>query len=160
VVVVITSIGFLDVSTFTAMYLVKHKDRAVDGFLPLRAKDDLPILREWKSARALLTRIRNQAAVLRGSAVEFGPVGVETLAPQSGLPWRIEDEDHTALYARLRVALVTAPNSWVFSGMSNAHLPVGVVHLVENRTLCSQLNLSDTPTVHLVIDIKRPDVES
>lgn len=158
----IQPLGFIDTSAFTAMFVVKYKERMKDGVLWLRggpdtlvAAEDAPILKEWKSARALLQRIRNKAA--ETSPAELGRAWIETLDPHSGTPWSMEPDEHTAAFARLRVCLLTAPGCWSFSGSVNAQLAVGVVNLVENRVISSEANFSDHPRTHLIVEVSRPD---
>lgn len=162
----IQSIGFLDVSTFTAMLVVKYKDRLVDGVLPLRSvKDgdaepsDLPILKEWKSARALLSRIRAGAAPFFGGiAPELGRAWIEVLPPHSGTPWEKEDGEDADAYVRTRTCLVPCPLSFSHSGAVSGVLQVGVVNAVEHRALCAEVNHGDHARIHLIVDVFRPDL--
>lgn len=151
--VVITPIGFIDTSAFTAYYIVKYK-----AFDVLRSDDgDSPLLKEWKSARALLTRIKNKATEIRRAPVALGRAWIEVLGPQSGTPWSVDDTAYTDRFMRLRIALIQPPGCWSFSGAASAQLAVGQVNAIENRALCSEVNLGDHARVHLIVDIDRPD---
>ena len=158
----ITPLGFIDTSTFTAMFTVKYKERMKDGLLWLRGSpdtladiEDAVVLKEWKSARAILQRIRNKAS--ETSPAELGRAWIETLDPHSGTPWSMSPDEHTARYAQLRICLLGAPGCWSFSGTQNVQLAVGVVNLIENRVICSEANFSDYPRTHLIVEVSRPD---
>lgn len=157
----ITPMGFIDTTSFTAMLVVKYRERAENGTLFLRKDDtDLPIVKEWKSARALLQRIRNRVAEATGSEAVLGNVFTETLPPQCGTPWTLEDDKHSAKFVRFRVCLMSAPGCWSFCGTSNAQLSVGIINLIENRLLCSEANFSDYPRTHLIVEVERPNGEA
>ena len=163
----IQPLGFIDTAAFSSWFHVKHREKMTDGILNLRTikPDDVdysetPLVREWKSARAILLRIRNRAAETLKGPTDLGKAFIETLPPHTGSPWTREDQDYAAQYARLRICLFSAPGCWTFSGMTQAQLSVGVVNLVENRQLCSELNLSDHPRTHLVVDVRRSDEQA
>jgi len=151
----IQPIGYIDASAFTAYYLIKYKAVSI-----LRTEDgDAAVLKEWKSARALLTRIKNRAAELRGSPVHLGKAWIETLDPHSGNAWATDPVDYAAEFMRLRIALITAPGCWSFCGAASAQLQVGQVNAFDNRLLSSEVNFSEHPRVHLIVDIDRPHAE-
>lgn len=151
----IQPVGYIDVSTFTAYYLLKYKT-----FTVLRTEDgDSPLLKEWKSARALLTRIKNHTAGVRGAPVHLGRASIEVLDPKTGTPWTFDEVDYADRFMRLRIPLIAPPGCWTFSGLASAQLGVGHVNVVENRLLCSEVNHSDHPRVHLIVDIDRPHAE-
>ena len=160
----ITPLGFIDTSTFTSMFVVKYKERMKDGLLWLRGSpdtvveiDDASIMKEWKSARALLQRIKNKVAETTKAPAELGRAWIETLEPHSGTPWSMDPDEHTASFVRFRICLLGAPGCWSFSGNQNAQLAVGVVNLIENRVICSEANFSDYPRTHLIVEVSRPD---
>jgi hypothetical protein len=161
---VIQPLGFIDTSTFTAMYVVKHKDKLDGGILRLRdVKEDdvdatdLAILKEWKSARALLSRLRNAAApFFDGVTPDLGRAWIEVLPPMSGTPWDIEAGDYAAAHHRTRTCLIPSPGAVTYCGLASAVLPVGMVHLVDHQLLCSDVNHGEHARVHLVVDVKIP----
>ncbi len=162
----ITPIGFLDTTAFTAYLTLKYRERMQDGILDLRIvdPDDIdplkivaaPILKEWKSARLLLKRIENEAALLLKGPAELGRAWVETLMGGHGAPWRIEDDEYGQGVLRTRTCLIAAPDAYVFSGTAHAMLGVGVVNTVEHRILHSEVNFGAHPSTHLIVDIFRP----
>jgi len=158
----IQALGFVDTSMFTARFLLKYLDKANDGVLPLREiKDadaaDLPILKEWNSARALLTKMRARgAAYFNGAAPDLGRAWVEVLPPGFGTPWVADAGDYADGHIRTRTCLVPSPAAISFAGTISAVLPVGVVHTVDHKALCSEVNHGDSRRVHLIVDFKIP----
>ena len=160
----IRPLGFLDTSTFTAMYVMKHREKVDNGILRLRdfkdgeaGPSDLPILREWKSARALLSRIRNAAApLLEGRVPDLGRAWVEIVPPLSGTPWNAESDDYADAHHRTRTCLIGGPGAMSYCGQAAANLLPGIVNFVDLRALSSETNTGEYPRVHLVVDVKIP----
>lgn len=150
-------IAFLDVSAFAARYELTHKRSPdmQDGVLVLRdAEGERPILKEWKGARALLARIRaGAAAYFDGVTPDLGRAWIETLPPQSGTPWALEDDSS---FVRTRMAIVPSPHAFSYSGSMSGSLAWGALNVVDHRALSSEVNHGDTARVHLVVDIVRP----
>ena len=152
---------FLDTSTFSAHFMVKYRERLENGLLFLRDETgDQTILKEWKSARTLLARYKALAVPFLGSPAEFGKVWIEVLPGGAGTPWTIEEDDYAQAHIRTRVCLVPTPGAWSFSGLERVILGVGLVNVIEHRTLCSEINLSEYPRTHLVVDVVRPNVDN
>lgn len=160
----IQPLGFLDTSTMMAMYVVKHAKEVGNGILRLRDfKDDdteatdLPILREWKSARAVLARIRSSAApFFEGHTPVLGRAWIEIVPPQSGTPWSSDSDDYAEAHRRTRTCLIGGPGAMSYSGGTTANLLPGMVNLVDHRALCSETNSGEYPRVHLIVDVKVP----
>lgn len=160
----IQPLGFLDTSAMMAMYVVKYAKSVDNGILSLRDfKDDesdpsdLAILREWKSARAVLARIRSAAApFFDGVVPSLGRAWLEILPPLAGTPWSSEADDYAEAHRRTRTCLIGGPGAMSYSGPAAANLLPGMVNLVDHRTLCSETNTGDFPRVHLIVDIKVP----
>lgn len=151
------------------MFIVKYRERMQDGILYLRdlGEDgeavDKPILKEWKSARALLQRFKAASSpLLDGTPAELGKVWIETLPGCYGTPWTLFEDDYAQAHIRTRICLVAAPDAYSCSGLDRILLSPGIVNIVEHRVLHSEINLSVYPRTHLIIDFKRPetDVES
>ena len=163
----IKPLGFIDTSTFAAMFLLgkAQKERTENGVLRLRdIKDgeadasDLAILKEWKSARALLSRLRSAAAAyFDGVTPKLGRAWVEVLPPGVGTPWESEAGDYADNHVRTRTALVSNPGAVSYCGSAFAVLNIGWVNQVDHHQLCSELNIGDYPRVHLVVDVRIPD---
>lgn len=161
----IKTLGFLDTSTFTAMFVLKHREKASDGVLKLRDfKDDevdpsdLPILKEWKSARALLTRVRSSAApFLGGKTPTLGRAWIDIVPPLAGTGWASETGEYADQHVRTRTCLIPCPGAMSYSGVQSANLLVGMVNLVDHRSLCSEVNFGEHARVHLVVDVRVPD---
>jgi hypothetical protein len=180
---VITPITVMDVTQITAFLTTKHRQRFEDD--PRKAspyKDtkiillrgpkkptpeawkadveqvDQPVLKEWKSAGAILTRIKNGAAQFFGGEVpEMGRAYIETLKPGGKIDWHVEDGDYAAAHVRLRLCLVPNPAAHLFCGLTSRCLPWGELVRVEHRVLHSAVNLGNWATVNLVVDVRRGD---
>lgn len=161
----IQGLGFIDTSVFTANYLLRHKEKVDGGILRLRdLKDedveasDLAVLREWKSARALLTRLRVVAApFFDGVTPELGRAWIEVLPPMSGTLWDAEIGDYAAAHHRTRTCLIPSPGAVSCSGMASSMLVVGMVNLIDHQLMCSEVNHGEHARVHLVCDLKAPE---
>jgi hypothetical protein len=162
---VIRSVGFLETSAFTALFVVKYRERMVEGVLPLRAikggdedATDCTILKEWKGARALLTRFKASAAVfLDGKAATLGRAFIEVLPPGAHTPWTLDESDYGREHWRVRICLIPSPGGWSYCGGAAALLAVGAVNVFDPTALASEVNFGDHARTHLVIDVRRPD---
>jgi len=148
------------------MFVVKYEQRLKEGLLFLRdigedgEAEDLPIMKEWKSARALLTRYKAQgSSFLGGAKCELGKVWIESLPGMHGTPWLLEEDDYAQSVVRTRICLVPSPDAYSHSAGDRVLLGVGVVNVVEHRTLHSETNLSTHSRVHLIVDVKRPETD-
>jgi hypothetical protein len=160
----IQPLGFVDTSTVAALYVLKHKEAAVDGVLQLRDLGDdgspreTALLRGWKGARALLSKIRAGAApFFEGVTPELGKAWIETLPPQSATPWTICGDEYDLAHIRLRVCLVPSPGAMTCSGEQQTSLLVGMVNRVEHRVLHCEVNHAQFARTHLVVDVRRAD---
>ena len=153
---------FLQTADFTAFFQVKFRKEMADGILRLRSEtSDLPILREWRSAKALLARYRAAAAVFSdGVQPDLGQVWIEQLPGMHGTPWLLEEDDYAQAHIRTRIALIQSPDAWTFSGLQSAILAVGMVNEIDHRSLCSEINLSAYPRTHLIVDVKKPEPDA
>lgn len=160
----IRPIVFLDTSAVMARYVLKYRDQANDGILRLRDLDDegeaqdLPILKEWRSAKALLTRFKGTATeMLKGEPVVLGKAWIETLPGNHGTPWTIEEDEYAQAHIRTRTCLVPVPQAYTMSGEEKVSIGVGMVNVVEHRILHCEVNFSPYPRVHLIVDVRRPE---
>lgn len=157
---------FLPTDQFTAFFVAKFRARLDQGLLYLRdvpdedvfaEPKDLPILGEWKAARALLQRFKSAAApLLEGKTAVLGKAWIEQLPGHCGTPWTLCEDDYAQNHIRTRTCLIPAPDAYSHSGADRVLLGVGVVNVVEHRILHSEINLSTYPRVHLIVDIRRP----
>lgn len=159
-----TQIGFLDTANFTATYITRHRDKVENGVLALRVLQgedvvDAAILKEWKSAKALLSRLRNAAApFFAGQTPDLGKAWLEVLPPRSGTPWGSADEAYGGAHARTRTCLIPSPGGVSFADGASATLQVGWLHAHDPRALASEVNFDPVHArVHLIVDIRRPE---
>lgn len=154
---------FMDTAQFTAYFVLKYRSQMQSGILDLRAirdaePEDMPILKEWKTARALLLRYASAAAaIFDGRRATLGRVWIETLPGFSATPWMIEEDDYAQTHVRTRTCLLPAPDAYSLSGLDRLLMVPGSVNVIEHRVLHSEINLSSYPRTHLIVDVKRPD---
>lgn len=155
---------FFDTRRLTAMFVVKYQERMKEGILQLRDLDeegechDLPIVKEWKAARAILSQYRSATpAFFSGQTAELGKAWIESIPAMVGSPWLVEDDDYAQSVVRTRCSLISVPNGYSYSGDDKVLLGVGVVNFIEHRSLCSETNPSQFSRIHLIVDVKRPD---
>lgn len=156
-------IDFLDTSTFTANLLLRHKAKFQElepglSVLPLRNDaGDLPVLAEWGSAKALLSRIRSTAARIlpEGKPGVLARAHVVTLNPGTVVPWGVDEEEYGATVHRLHVCVIPSPGCWIYAGGESANPAVGILTLVNHQTLYSAINIGQHPCTHLIVDVLR-----
>ena len=156
----IRPIGFVDTWAFSSALFAKYKDRFGGEhhsaqILPLRSRDAaLPILAEWKSAKALLTRLRAAAAQgFDGRTPEIGEASVVQMIGGGHVEWSADD----ARGPHAHICIVPAPGAWVFSGGDSSVLPPGQLTLVDHRQLWSAANFGEYPAIHLIAELYLAD---
>lgn len=119
-----------------------------------------PILTEWKSARALLGRIKTSLSplpIMGGKPIELGKVMIVSLKAGGFVDWHIDEGEYAETHLRGHLCLIPSPGAWLLSGGEAAMPAVGVLTYFNNRVLHSAINLGDYPRVHLIVDVRRPD---
>ncbi len=154
----IRSIGFVDTSFFTATLINAHRNKLNEtGELVLRTpNEDLPLMKDWKSARALLTKIKNVAASLRGDQTvpKFGVVRVTRLDPGAFTAWHRDEDEYALSVVRLYCGLTAVPNAFLICGGMVSFLPVGDLLFVNHRQLHCDVNFGTYPRYALIADVK------
>lgn len=115
---------------------------------------DYPILKNWKSAKSVLERVRK--------AVNNRPLGkvmIVQLRPAASVAWHVDNGPYYDAYHRLHLPLVTNPGAQMFSGLAALHIPVGHLIHIDNRVLHSAINVGQHPRIHMIIDVKKPEEE-
>ena len=159
----IVALGFTDVSTFAASYVLKYRTRGT--VLMLRDGEDgeianTPLLTEWKQARAILTRIKNAAAAfVGGKPPELGRVFLDTMTPGSSTPWQVDESEYRRSYHQVRVCIIPSPGSMLYCGGESYNLLWGMVTAVNVAALSSEVNFGPTARTHLIVDVKRPEAD-
>ena len=156
----IQPICFLDVWAFSAALFTKHKDKFGGdhhsaAILPLRSEEGaLAILGEWRTARALLSRIRVAAApIMEGRSGTLGAAAVVQLRPGGFVEWSADPQAPPAFH----LCIVPSPDAVLYCGGQSAVLPVGQLTYLNRRLLWSAVNFGPTPAIHLVVDVRGPD---
>lgn len=163
-------IGFLDLSAFTATFVRTYRERMKDDanyegggaqtLLLRSATTDASFLKEWKTARAVLNKLRNEAApFLGGKPATLGKAMIVSLKPGSFTQWQWSDDEYSQAHFRLHVCMIPSPMAYVFAGGEAGNLIVGNVTYVNTQSLHSEINLGPCARVHLVVDVRKPEEE-
>ena len=175
-------IALLDVTQFQGYLFTKYRDRwrALDrepgwgdaSVILLRAPAntaldawqldadhvDDPVLAEWKSAKALLNRVRNAASgALGGKPADLGKALIVSLKPGGHIPWHLDEGEYAERHTRFHLAISSNPAAWLLSGADRWQPGVGGLVWVNHRVLHSEVNFGDFPRIHLVVDVRKPD---
>jgi len=117
---------FIDVSRAAAAYVTKFRE--VDGGAPrlVEAGEATPTMDEWKSARALLVRLQQQATSVTGHAVkvvdaQVRPVGIDAT-------WTSDGFEHEGTL--LAVNLVPSPGARLHTLNGSFVLWPGQLHII------------------------------
>lgn len=181
----IRPLGFLDASVMTANLLLRYKQHFADDtrrqtapgsahhdteMILLRgprmpAADnwqadveqvDQPLLGEWKSAQALLVRLKN-LLLQDGRPAVLGKAMIVKLKAGGHVDWHRDEGAYAEAHDRVHLCLVPSPGAWLYCGGEGANLPVGQLTFVNVRTLHSAVNFGTVARIHLIADIRRPD---
>lgn len=163
---------FIDTSMLLATLMTRQKEAWApleDGIeeIPLRVIDeegavlDTPRYREWKSAQAVLGRIRAAGpTLLDGHKVRFGKASLQRFAPGAVLPWSRGEGLYVDAHHSLELCIIPAPGAFSYSGEVCANLPVGQLTWVDTKQLHSAANHGQFPWVRLLVDVRKPDIEA
>lgn len=180
------SVGFIDASMMTATLLTRHKalfeadtrrqehlasphhdtqsillrgpkSPSAENWLEDVPQVDLPALSEWKTAKALLARIKNAVAPLNDNKPGIlGKAMIVSLKPNGFVDWHVDEGSYAETHHRLHLCLVPSPGAWLYSGGEAFSPPVGLLTGVNNRVLHSALNTGPTARIHLIVDVRKP----
>ena len=141
-----------------AILLRGPKDPTVENWFQDIPQIDYPVLKEWKSARAMLARIKDALQPIVGKApVTFGKIMVVRLKVGGFVDWHIDEGAYAEKHDRAHLCLLPSPGAWLYSGGEVAQPPVGMLTYMNNRALHSALNTGPVPRVHLILDVRKPD---
>lgn len=182
-------LAFLDTSTFTATLVNKYRDEwgkntqrqafagsphrdtnsillrgpqnpTVENWFEDIPQVDYPILKDWKSARALLARIKDAVQPILGETkAVLGKVMVVRLKVGGHVDWHVDQGEYAAKHDRTHLCLLPSPGAWLYSGGEQYQPPVGQLTWFNNAVVHSALNMGPVARVHLICDIRKPDPE-
>ncbi len=151
------AISFVDGSLATAGYVRQFRAQMEGRHIHLREDGkDLPVLKEWKSAKGLLTKVANAASVLLGGkTADIVKASVWALEPDGIEDWGFD----TGQTVRAYLPLLPSPGAMLFIGTEGANPPVGQLTVIDRRPPFSAINVGPVAAVWLVVDAKIPDPE-
>lgn len=154
-------VGFVDTAAFNAALLTRHRasipdQKLIERVIPLRVdEEDQDILKDWKSGKAILARMKKVAEAQIAAPVILN-AHIDILYPGEGSAW---SSSEAAVY-RTRTCLIPSPGAVTFVGPEGAVLPVGQVTFVDHTILSSDINTGPCARLHLVVDFLREPEES
>lgn len=181
------ALAFLDTANFTATLVNKYRDEwgkntqrqsfpgsphhdtqvillrgpqnpSPENWLADVPQVDYPILKDWKSARALLVRIKDAVQPLfPKSKIVLGKAMVVRLKIGGHVDWHIDEGAYAELHDRAHLCLLPSPGAFLYSGGEQAQPQVGVLTWVNNRVPHSALNMGPVTRSHLIVDVRKPD---
>ena len=159
-------VGFIDASAMTAKLILSYRDKFVeseDGIERIALiADGKPngLCKEWKSATALIGRLRNEAApFFGGKPAIVDRAFIERIKPDVITDWTADETEFAEEHVRVMIGLVPSPGAWVYCGGESMVLPVGQIVLANTRVMTSHANFGPCATVRLCLDVRRPEVE-
>jgi hypothetical protein len=121
---------------------------------------DSTMFKDWPNAKNLLARIQR---IIQGASdirPIIGGAYIELLPPKKVKAWSTWEGDYAAKHERFHLPLVTNPLSCLYCGAESLHIPVGHLFWVNEKTLHSAVNLGDHPRFHLVVDMRKTEIET
>lgn len=119
---------------------------------------DQPLLGDWKSAKALLVRLKN-LLVQDGRPAVLGKAMIVRLKPGGVVDWHRDEGAYAEAHLRVHLCLVPSPGALLYCGGEAANLPVGQLTLVNVQALHSAINLGSVARTHLIVDLRRPELD-
>jgi hypothetical protein len=152
-------LGFIDTSFMTAKLILSYRDRfeagddGIDRILLISDTEPTSLLNEWRSAKALLARLRNEyAQAFGGRALVIDGAWIERVKPDVRTAWTEAETDNLCVM----IGMVPCPNAWLYCGGESIVFPVGQIVLVNHRAPHTQANFGPCAQINLVLDVARP----
>ncbi len=151
-------VNFLDLRGFSSALVLKYASRWERNAIALRCDgEDLPILSEWKSARAAIQKAASSAAMMfNGDIPIVGDAGIQRWLPDEVLPWRKGGGDYDLRHVRTFTCLWPSPTARIYSGTEGIIPQVGAMTVFDHLALHSIVNLGPSALVMFMVDFERP----
>lgn len=177
-----TPVGWIDVYDLACSLRPRLSQFQGTGtrVLPLRGprKDTSPddeygyvdsrLLAKWVEVRAAVDRIRDAAAMWArsgntggGGAVEFGRIFLDMLDGGGAInPLRRDNRAYWSRHVRLLVGIRCPPHAYLWAPPEQLVIQPGQVVMTSPALWHAAINLSETPRVNLVVDVKKASTPS
>ena len=128
---------------------------------PIQWLADLPhvdaaILKDWKAASNVLSRIR-KALIKDDHVPVLGKAMLVSLKPSGWVDWHIDEGEYAEKHDRFHLPIVTNPGAMLYSGSNQMSPACGILTWINNRQPHCAVNLGKTPRVHLILDVRKPE---
>jgi hypothetical protein len=121
---------------------------------------DYPLLGEWPSAHGLLDNIEKQIIAHIGAQnPQIGQVIVQSLAPDSHIPWLADNSAYGQRYHRFKLLVSPCTGGCWYSGAEALAPIMGNLTYVNHRLLSSAVNLGPVPQISLIVDARAPTLQ-
>ena len=121
---------------------------------------DYPLLSEWPFAQALLENIHKQITSHIGvQNPQIGQVIVQSLAPDSHVPWMIDNSHYGQRYHRFKLLVSPCTGGCWYSGAEALAPIMGNLTYINHRVLNSAVNLGPIPQISLIVDARAPTLQ-
>lgn len=159
-------LGFIDTSAMTAKLILSYRNRfeamddGTERIVLSEANEATALLKEWKSATALLARLRNEAApYFGGNPAQIDGAFIERIKTGVVTAWRADESEYAEEHVRAMICLVPSPGAWVYCGGESVVPMVGQIVLVNVLAQTTCANFGPCATIRLCLDVRRPEVE-
>jgi hypothetical protein len=135
-----------------------HPPWAIKDFLEDHPAYDRPLLSAWPAMQELLGAARAMIAhdPVIGPMVDhnrLGRVVFSLIEPQGYVPWHVDHGLYVQRTRRFHIPLVTSLKAVNYAPDEIAHLPVGQLTWLDNRSLHSAGNWSDAWRNHIIFEL-------
>lgn len=121
---------------------------------------DYSILKDWKSARAILARIKDAVQPLFPDRnIVLGKAMIVRLKVGGYVDWHTDEGEYAKVHDRAHLCLLPSPGAWLYSGGEAYQPPVGQLTWFNNRVPHSALNMGPVARTHLICDIRKPSAD-
>lgn len=121
---------------------------------------DLPLLKEWPSAQALIDSAANMITThLAAENLQLGQVYVESIPPGGFTSWRAAASAYDKKHHRFKMLASPCSGGCWFVGGDSLAPGVGNLTYLNHLALHSAINLGPVPQISLIIDVRRPPLQ-
>ena len=143
-----------------AIFLRGPQNPTVENWFEDIPQVDYPILKDWKSARAILARIKDAIQPLfPDRPIILGKAMVVRLKVGGFVDWHVDEGEYAKVHDRAHLCLLPSPGAWLYSGGEVAQPPVGQLTYFNNRVPHSALNMGPVARTHLIVDVRKPSAD-
>jgi hypothetical protein len=119
---------------------------------------DTQVFNDWQSAQQVMAAIAKSHIQRSGVEPLFGKAMIVSLKAGGWVDWHTDQGPYAQAHDRFHVCLVPSAGALTFCGGMALNLPVGQLTFLNNRVLHSAVNFGNNPRIHLIVDVRKPEV--